>query len=281
MHICAISSCICTGSSTRPDAAAASLKVAVLKTLKHIGRSRPVQTALAFIAAHYLRLVRATTRFAVEPADFAKRAQADAPVIGALWHGQHTMAHFAWPGGMKVAALISRNADAEINAMVLQKLGVIPIRGSGGSAYKMRRRGGVLALREMLRTLESGTSLVLTADVPKVARQCGEGIIRLAMHSGRPIYPVAVVKRWRLDFKSWDRASFGLPFGRGAIVIGDAIRIASHASAEEVEAARLALQNALNEAHARAYALVGGRDPGAELSAQAYTPAAAPGGQSA
>ncbi len=236
--------------------------------LKSIGRSRPIQYALAFLAAHYLRLVRASTRFAVEPADFSAKANADAPVIGALWHGQHTMAQFAWPPGMQVAALISRNADAEINAMVLERLGVIPIRGSGGKAYKMHRRGGVAALREMLRALESGTSLVLTADVPKVARQCGEGIIRLAMRSGRPIYPVAVVKRWRFDFNSWDKASFGLPFGRGAIVIGDPIRVATDADAQAVEAARLTLQNALNQVHARAYLLVGSSDPGAALSVE-------------
>lgn len=234
--------------------------------LKALGRSRPVQKALAFLAAHYLRLVRKTTRFVVEPADFAVRAREDAPVIGALWHGQHTMAHFAWPQGIPVAALISRNADAEINAMVLERLGVQPIRGSGGKAYKMHKRGGALALREMLRALERGASLVLTADVPKIARVCGEGIIRLAMHSGRPIYPVAVVKRWRIDFKSWDRASFGLPFGRGAIVIGEPLRIPRDADATAVERARLHLEAALDAVHKRAYDLVGSHDPGAVLA---------------
>lgn len=234
--------------------------------LKALGRSRPVQKALAFIAAHYLRLVRATTRFVIEPADFAARAREDAPLIAALWHGQHTMAHFAWPEGLRVAALISRNADAEINAMTLERLGVQPIRGSGGKAYKMHRRGGALALREMLRTLEGGVSLVLTADVPKIARQCGEGIIRLAMHSGRPIYPVAVVKRWRIDFKSWDRASFGLPFGPGAIVIGEPVRISRDADDAQIEAARLQLEAELDRIHQWAYDLVGSQDPGAQLS---------------
>ncbi len=238
-----------------------------------------VQTAAAFIAAHYLQLVRATTRFETVPDDFAARAELNAPVIGALWHGQHMMAHFAWPPGMKVAALISRNADAQINALVLQRLGVIPIRGSGGSAFKMRKRGGVAALREMLRTLESGTSLVLTADVPKVARRCGEGIIRLAMLSGRPIYPVAVVKRWRIDFNSWDRASFGLPFGRGAIVIGEPIRVSADATPEAVELARMTLETALNDVHARAYDLTGSKDPGAGLTSASKRALASADGQ--
>ena len=155
--------------------------------LKRIGRSRAAQGALAFFAAHYLRLVERTTRFTIEPPDFRDRVIANAPVIAALWHGQHVGAHFAWPPGIKVAALISRNRDAEANALVLERLGVIPIRGSGGRAEKMRKRGGFQALREMLRQLQAGVSLVLTADVPKTARVVGAGVITLAKLSGRQI----------------------------------------------------------------------------------------------
>jgi lysophospholipid acyltransferase (LPLAT)-like uncharacterized protein len=240
--------------------------------LKNLGRSAPVQKVAAFLATQYLRLVQRTTRYTVEPADFREKAVRDAPVIGALWHGQHLMAHFAWPEGLRVAALISRNKDAEINAMVLENFGVKPIRGSGGRAEKMHRRGGMAALREMLRTLSNGQSLVLTADVPKVSRICGEGIIALAKHSGRPIYPVAVVNRRRIDFDSWDHASIGLPFGRGAIVVGDPIRVSAQADAADMEAARVALQASLDAIHARAYALVGDRDPGARQSTAADAP---------
>ncbi|MCC2098425.1 MAG: lysophospholipid acyltransferase family protein [Hyphomicrobiales bacterium] len=240
--------------------------------LKKLGRSAVVQKIAATLAAHYLRLVQRTTRYIVEPADFRERATADTPVIGALWHGQHLMAHFAWPEGMRVAALISRNRDAEINAMVLEKFGVTPIRGSGGQAWKMHRRGGVAAMREMLRLLQDGQSLVLTADVPKTSRVCGDGIIALAKHSGRPIYPVAVVNRWRIDFNSWDHASLGLPFGRGAIVIGEPVRIGSDAGREDLEDARLALEASLDAIHARAYALIGGQDPGARQGVPAGQP---------
>jgi lysophospholipid acyltransferase (LPLAT)-like uncharacterized protein len=71
--------------------------------------------------------------------------------------------------------------------------------------------------------------MVLTADIPKRARVAGPGIIALARASGRPIHPIAVVTSRRIDFKSWDRASIGLPFGRGAIVVGEAIRVDRHA----------------------------------------------------
>lgn len=235
--------------------------------LKRIGRSRAAQGALAFFAAHYLRLVERTTRFTIEPPDFRDRVLADAPVIAALWHGQHLGAHFAWPSGMKVAALISRNRDAEANALALERLGVIPIRGSGGRAEKMRKRGGFQALRQMLRHLNAGVSLVLTADVPKTARVVGDGIVTLAKLSGRPIYPLAVASARRIDFNSWDRASVPLPFSRGAIIVGEPIRVAADATAEELEAARVRVEQALDAAHARAYALFGSRDPGADIRA--------------
>jgi lysophospholipid acyltransferase (LPLAT)-like uncharacterized protein len=80
--------------------------------------------------------------------------------------------------------------------------------------------------------------------------------------SGRPIVPVAVVTRRRMDFDSWDRASLGLPFGRGAMVLGDPVHVPRDADAETLEQARRAVEQALDAVHDRAYTLVGDRDPG-------------------
>ncbi len=231
--------------------------------LRKIGRSRFVRSMLARLATGYLRLVRATSRFVTEPADLEARIGPELPVIAAMWHGQHLMIHYAWPKGARVSALISRHGDGEINAMALERLGVTPIRGSGGSPEKMRKRGGALALREMLRALAGGSTMVLTADIPKVSRVAGPGIVALAQRSGRPIYPVAVVTSRRIDLNSWDHASIGLPFSRGAIVVGDPIRVGPEASPADLEAARLAVETGLNEVHRRAFGLVGSHDPGA------------------
>jgi len=236
--------------------------------LKKLGRMRLAQEALAFVFVLYFGLVRRTNRFSIEPADFPDRIGPSLPVIGAMWHGQHLIAHFAWPKGSAVAALISRHGDAEINAAMLRRLGVIAIRGSGGRAEKMRRRGGVTALRAMLRELAAGTTVMLTADVPKVSRVAGLGIVTLAQLSGRPIRPVAVVTSRRIDFSSWDRASLPLPFGRGAMVLGDPVHVPRDADAAALEAARRAVEAGLDAAYARAYRLVGGEDPGRLLRAE-------------
>ncbi|MCW6507138.1 lysophospholipid acyltransferase family protein [Lichenifustis flavocetrariae] len=225
-------------------------------------QSAPVLEGASLLVSGYLRLVRATNRFVQEPAGFLDNIAPELPVIVAMWHGQHFMIHYAWPPGARIAALISRHRDAELNAVLLKRLGVKAIRGSGGRAEKARRRGGVTALIEMVRTLAGGHTVVMTADVPKVSRRAGLGIVTLARLSGRPIYPLAVVTSRRFDFRSWDRASLGKPFGRGAMVLGDPIRVARTADDAALEEARQAVENGLDLVHARAYGLVGCEDPG-------------------
>ena len=66
------------------------------------------------------------------------------------------------------------------------------IRGSGAHNGEFDRKGGAAAFSEMLEALEQGYNVALTADVPKVARVAGLGIVKLAQHSGRPIYAVAM-----------------------------------------------------------------------------------------
>jgi hypothetical protein len=89
--------------------------------------------------------------------------------------------------------------------------------------------------------------------------------VTLARLSGRPIVPTAVAMSRRLQFDTWDRATLGLPFGRTAVVIGDLIRVPTDADDEATETARLAVQHGLDEAHRKAYAMVGAADPGAHL----------------
>ena len=234
--------------------------------LKRLGRTRFVQEALGLLLAAYIRLVRRTNRFATEPPDLDAFIAGQTPLIVAMWHGQHFMISYAWPKSIaRMAALISRHGDGGANAAALRRLGVLPIRGSGGRADRMRHKGGVPAMREMLRALREGVSVAITADVPKRARVAGVGIVTLARLSGRPIAPVAVVTSRRFDFKSWDRASLGKPFGRGAIVVGDLIHVPGDADEATMEARRKAVEAGLDAVHARAYARLGASDPGAHL----------------
>ena len=54
------------------------------------------------------------------------------------------------------------------------------------------RKKALQAFSGMMRELKSGGSVVVTADVPKIARIAGLGIVTLAKHSQCPIVPVAM-----------------------------------------------------------------------------------------
>jgi lysophospholipid acyltransferase (LPLAT)-like uncharacterized protein len=232
--------------------------------LKKVLRARPVLRGAGLIMAGYLKLVRRTNSFVLEPEDVESRIYTEAPVIVAMWHGQHFMVPFAMRPGERAAVMISRHGDGEINAAAAEAMGLQVVRGSGAQRQdQVRKRGGAEALRAALGILRSGSSLAMTADVPKVSRVAGRGIVTLAQMSGRPIVPIAVVTGRRRDFANWDRSSIGLPFGKGAIVFGDPVRVARDADPQALEAARLAVQDGLDAVHARAYALVGCPDPGA------------------
>ena len=235
--------------------------------LKTLGRTKAVLETAGFLVSSYLRLVRRTNRFVFEPAGFLDTIRSENPFIVAMWHGQHVMVPYIrpyWPKGMGVSALVSRHGDGEINAVALRRLGIDTIRGSGGKriSAKVQEHGGSAALREMARQLAAGTVVAMTADVPKVSRRVGPGIVTLARMTGRPIYPIAVVTSRRFDFRSWDRASLGKPFGRGAMVLGSPIHVERDADAAALERARLAVEDGLDRVHARAYGLVGAEDPG-------------------
>ncbi|WP_163066187.1 DUF374 domain-containing protein, partial [Acinetobacter baumannii] len=76
---------------------------------------------------------------------------------------------------IEAAVLISRSADGEMNAIAAEKLGIRTIRGSGDHRGQFARKGGVGAFFEMLETLKAGTTVAVTADVPKIARKAGLG----------------------------------------------------------------------------------------------------------
>src|SRR5918998_3681425 len=237
-----------------------------MELLKRISRTKAASEAAGLLMARYLGLVQRTNRFVMEPPDADARLAPLMPVIAAMWHGQHFMVHFAKRPEDRAASLVSRSGDGEFNAIALRHLGIRAIRGSGARGRDIRKKGGIQAMRAMLRALADGEMVVLTADIPKISRVCGDGIVTLAQLSGRPIVPVAVVTSRRIDFRSWDRASIGLPFGRGAMVLGDPIPVPRDADAQTLEALRRQVERELDAVHGRAYALVGSRDPGAKAS---------------
>ena len=228
------------------------------KLIRDVLRSSWLQRAVGFLAAEFLRLVWLTNKFSFDPPEVYDIVEPQMPAILAFWHGQHFMTPFIkTKESHRGKVLISRHRDGEFNAIAAERLGIGTIRGSGDHGSAFHRKGGVGAFKEMVRALEQGYNVALTADVPKRSRIAGLGIIMLARESGRPIMPFAMATSRFLRLKNWDRTTINLPFGRGALVGGEIIVVPPDAGAETMEELRVRLETTLNEATARAYAQVG------------------------
>ena len=180
--------------------------------LTNLGPIIGAATGLLAAIGGGLRFVWKTNRLILAPDDIYETVVPHFPIIVAMWHGQHLMLPYARASNMgEVNAMVSRHRDAGLQAIALRRLGIAPVRGSGARGSKVAEKGGAKALIALKKQLERGATVAMTADVPKVARIAGLGIVTLGRISGRPIVPVAVVTSRRIDFKSWDRASIGLP----------------------------------------------------------------------
>ncbi|MCX2723838.1 lysophospholipid acyltransferase family protein [Roseibium salinum] len=230
--------------------------------MKRLARHPWVLSGVGTLLAGYLKLVYLTNRFVLDPEGVHEDTEQHLPVIVAMWHGQHFLVPFAKPSHWPAKVMISRSVDGEVNAIAARKLGLGLIRASGGkSARQIKKRGGMRGFIEALKSLKEGYSIAMTADVPKgPARKSGIGIVQLARHSGRPILPVAVATSRSKELDSWDTASVNLPFGRGAIAVGDLIWVPSEADDDSLETYRLQVEERLNVATRRAYELVGRTD---------------------
>jgi len=213
-----------------------------------------VQQTVGVLAAEYLRLVWSTSRFIMEPTEPYLMYEAQQPVIITMWHGQHFLLPFL-RRQYRFRVLISRHSDGEINAIAAERLGIGTVRGSGDHGNRFHIKGGVEGFKGMMDSLAEGWNMALTADVPKVSRVAGRGVIKLAHESGRPIFPVSLATSRRIVLDNWDRSEINLPFSRGAIVVGDPIRVPEDADAQALEEARASVERALNAGTERAHAI--------------------------
>lgn len=212
---------------------------------------------VSLMIATYLRFVRFTSTLIVDPPHIYDRMGKDWPVIFTLWHGQLFLGPIMrYPKRTKTKFLVSRHRDGEMVSRIAQYCGLGVIRGSGSPAKQVVNKGGAVSLREMLRALEEGASIGITADVPKIGFKVGAGVVMLARMSSRSIYPIAMISsRRKIMKKAWDRSFIPLPFGRLVFVVGEPVRVEADADEDLLEQKRRQVEKGLEKATERACSL--------------------------
>lgn len=235
------------------------LKTLWLKVRGPLARSGVAKAALTSLFASMLRLVKVTTRQVPGSAQMIGEYADSEPLIIAMWHGQHLLAPVLYPSDRPLVAMVSRSADAELNAMVVEKFGIEAVRGSGGrDGAQHLDKGGARALVALKKALDAGKNVAMIADIPHgTPREAGLGVILLARLSGRPIVGAAfATSRRKVLERSWDKTTIHLPFGRRAIAATPLIYVSAKADEAEMELKRQELTAALNAATSKVYALV-------------------------
>ena len=85
--------------------------------------------------------------------------------------------------------------------------------------------------------LKGGGALVITPDGPRGPNeQIAPGSLQIARRAGAPLFLMGIAAKPAMQLDTWDKAMFGLPFGRGAVVWDGPLVVPTKANEAEVEA---------------------------------------------
>lgn len=188
------------------------------------------------------RLWARTLRLQLEDPTNVVALVRDRPVIFAIWHNRLLMLpppFDRWFPTRKSIGLISASRDGDLVSILIERSGYGTIRGSTS-------RKGVIALRQLVDALAAGMNVLLTPDGPRgPVYEASPGVIFVGQKSGAPIVPLHMEYSscWRL--KSWDRFCVPRPFSKVRFILGAALHVEQTTDAEQFEAERLRLQDAI------------------------------------
>lgn len=151
------------------------------------------------------------------------------PVVFTLWHGRLLPCtyHHRHQG---VVTLVSLHRDGEYITRAVRRWGYTAVRGSSS-------RGGLEALRELIRHVKKGRSLAITPDGPRGPREkMKPGPVIIAQRTGAPIIPVVSGASRARYFGGWDRFLIPMPFARLQIAYGEPVFVPRDADEQQLQA---------------------------------------------
>jgi len=146
--------------------------------------------------------------------------------------------------------LVSHGRDGDLASAALSGIGCRIVRGAA-------RRGGVLALRRLIRDLRaSDTPAGIVVDGPLgPAGHPKRGVLLLARESGRRIIPLGAAASRKVEIPgTWSGLYVPAPFASIAIVCGRSIRVPDSATAKDLAGLAEELRESLAGARERAVA---------------------------
>ncbi|MGE0370708.1 MAG: lysophospholipid acyltransferase family protein [Gammaproteobacteria bacterium] len=205
---------------------------------------------MAWLIGRYLAFTFHTTRWTLEGEATLAHHVSGHPAIFAFWH-EHlpllpalVMTARRMPGFCvpSVHTLVSHHRDGRLIGNIVRRFDIELVLGSSS-------RGGADSLRRLKQLVDGGSVIGITPDGPRgPRRQAAPGIAQLAALTGVPVVPCAVITARHVRLGTWDRMVLPLPFGRGVLVCGPAIRVERGAWREALPRISAAIDQAADRA---------------------------------
>ena len=220
---------------------------------QRLTRSRAAQRFACFLVSLYIRFVILTSKvdFICESTARPYITDGEKNAVLAFWHGRLLLVPPLKPKHRESSAMVSQHNDGELIALTLGHFNVGTVRGSSSE-------GGSRAAISALRLFAKGQHIAITPDGPRGPnRECKMGVVTLAKATKAPIIPMATSAKRHRSLKSWDKMQVALPFTHLVIWYASPVWVPKDAPETDMEAYRLAVDDALNAVTARADAHVG------------------------
>lgn len=187
-----------------------------------------LQDFVIFLLPYYLKILMKTSKVVLLNKEVIEPYLSNSkPFILALWHCNA----FTGPiliRDMDLYILISQSRDGELIDRIVKKFNNHSVRGS-------TTRGGIQALKILVKLGKEGKRILITPDGPKgPAFKVQPGIVSLASLTGLPIIPFHHESLKQIKAKSWDSIRIPSLFNTIVIRYGEPVYIPPNLNNDEL-----------------------------------------------
>lgn len=164
----------------------------------------------------FYRLWSGTWRLrCIETPALTEAKRSGVPLAFAHWHGQE-LCILPLIRPYRIATMTSTSKDGQLIDFAIRRLGGATSRGSS-------TRGGIGALKGLVRLMKSGFRASMAVDGPKgPLHRVKPGIFELSRLAQAQIVPMgAACSRKHIFSRSWNLAELPLPFSRVTVIFGE------------------------------------------------------------